>query len=184
MKLESQSDEWLMGQVSRGDRACLEVLVGRFSGPMLTYLRRFLGDAHLAEEVFQEVFLAVWAKRRQYKFPRTFRAWLFAIGANKCREHFRRKKSRPSGSGEMVDVEDSESGPMSDAIQTENARAVNLALQSLTDQQRSVVILRVWNGLSYAEIATSIGAKEGTVRATMHRALEKLKPTLSRLCEG
>ena len=182
MKLESQSDEWLMGQVSRGDRGCLEILVDRFSSPMITFLRRFLGDPHVADEVFQEVFLAVWAKRRQYRFPLTFRSWLFAIAANKSREHFRRVRRRPSGA-ELVDVADSESGPMKEAIKAEHAHQVNLALQSLTEQQRSVVIMRVWNGLSYAEIATSIGAKVGTARALMHRALEKLKPTLSRLCE-
>lgn len=182
MKLESQSDEWLMGQVARGDRACLEILIERFSSPMLTYLRRFLGDTHNADEVFQEVFLSVWAKRRQYKFPLTFRSWLFAIAANKAREHFRRRSRRPAGA-ELVDVADNESGPMNDAIKAEHATEVNRALQSLTEQQRSVVILRVWNGLSYAEIATSIGAKEGTARALMHRALEKLRPTLSRLAE-
>ena len=136
MKPESQSDEALMDQVVRGDRACLEILVRRFSIPMLTYLRRFLGKEHLAEEVFQEVFLTVWEKRDQYRAGSLFRPWLFAIGANKSREHFRRARYRSAGDGQghTVEVEDPMHGPVETLVQAEHAEAINAALDELTTQ--------------------------------------------------
>src|SRR5579872_166564 len=82
-------DEWLMTRVAHGERDCLEVLVRRHATPLLTFLARMAGDRHRAEELFQDVFLTVWVKRRQYQFPRPFKPWLYRIALNKCRESFR-----------------------------------------------------------------------------------------------
>src|SRR5215471_21061581 len=89
MNPRSERDEYLMGQVALGKRDHLEPLVRRYAGPLLTFIRRMVGDAHRSEELFQEVFLAVWSKRKQYEFSRPFKAWLYAIALNKCRAHFR-----------------------------------------------------------------------------------------------
>ena len=51
-----------------------------------------VGDRHRAEEIFQEVFFTVWQKRKQYKFPKRFRSWLYAIAANRCRQDYRKSK--------------------------------------------------------------------------------------------
>ena len=77
-------DEWLMAQVAHGQRDCLETLVRRHATRLLTFIERMAGDRHRAEELFQEVFLAVWVKRRQYQFPRPFKPWLYTIAANRC----------------------------------------------------------------------------------------------------
>src|SRR5262245_4001332 len=73
---KSETDEWLMAQVARGRRECVEPLLRRHAGPMLSFLRRLVGDIHRSEELFQEVFLAVWVKRTQYEAGRAFRPWL------------------------------------------------------------------------------------------------------------
>jgi len=62
-----EPDETLMARTADGDRACLELLVRRHATPLLTFLARMAGDRHRGEELFQEVFLAVWVKRRQYQ---------------------------------------------------------------------------------------------------------------------
>lgn len=185
MNPDNQSDEALMDQVVRGDRSSMEILVRRFSIPMLAYLRNFLGDDYIAEEVFQEVFLTVWEKRHQFRKHASFRPWLFAIGANKSREHFRRDRYRSSkGRAEhALEVEDKMRSPVDSVVQAEDAQAVKAALNELTEQQRSIVIMRVWSGLSYADIAAALGVREGAIRVGMHRALERLRPTLSRLCD-
>src|SRR6516225_2626108 len=87
--MPSEPDEWLMAQVADGKRSCLEVLVRRYATPLLSFIRRMVADRHQSEELFQEVFLAVWTKRRQYAFPRPFKPWLYAIALNKCRAAFR-----------------------------------------------------------------------------------------------
>ncbi|MGL4551758.1 MAG: RNA polymerase sigma factor, partial [Gemmataceae bacterium] len=88
-------DEDLMARVAAGDAGRLEPLVRRHAGPLLTFLVRMVGDHHRAEELFQEVFLAVWVKRRTYQPPRPFRPWLYAIAVNRSRADLRLKTPKP-----------------------------------------------------------------------------------------
>src|SRR6516165_12125036 len=92
MENADDRDEYLMARVQHGQPELLERLLRRHATPLLTFLQRMTGDAHRGEELFQEVFLAVWCKRHQYEYPRPFKAWLYAIALNKCRQAFR---SRP-----------------------------------------------------------------------------------------
>lgn len=181
MKATTQSDEWLMGQVAAGRRDCLEVLVRRFATPLLTYLSRMCGDAHRAEELVQEVFLAVWTKRKTYKLNKPFKAWLYAIATNRCRSAFRGAKGKPMASLDDhagLSPEADRPGPMEAAVGAENASIVTAAVAQLPEQQRMVVTLRIWGGMSYAEIAASAGRTEATIRSHMHRALASLRARL------
>lgn len=73
MTRKHETDEWLMEQVAAGCRDGPETLVRRYASPLLTFIQRMIGDRHRSEELFQEVFLAVWLKRKQYQPPRPFR---------------------------------------------------------------------------------------------------------------
>jgi RNA polymerase sigma factor (sigma-70 family) len=174
-------DEWLMAQVARGQRDSLEPLLRRHAGPLLTFIRRMVGDRHRSEELFQEVFLAVWAKRRQYDPGRPFKAWLYAIAANKCREAFRVRGLRT-----VTALEDdspsaplaSDPGPADTAVATETAALVLTAVQQLPPQQRLVVVLRIWEGMSYNQIADIVGRTTATVRSNMHHGLAAIRKYL------
>lgn len=182
MKAVNQSDEWLMGQVAGGKRDCLEVLVRRYATPLLTYLARMCGDSHRAEELVQEAFLAVWVKRKTYKLNKPFRAWLYTIATNKCRSAFRGNKGKTMASLEdnPAAVPASETDTPVDAmLGSERAGIVAGAVARLPEQQRMVVTLRVWGGMSYSEIAISAGTAEATIRSHMHRALESLRKSLA-----
>ena len=89
MNARNERDEWLMAQVALGHREALEPLVRRYAGPLVGFIRRLVRDSHRGEELFQDVFLAVWQKRTQYQFPRPFKPWLYMIALNKCRADFR-----------------------------------------------------------------------------------------------
>ena len=138
------------------------------------------GDHHRGEELFQEVFLAVWRKRRQYQYPRPFKPWLYAIALNKCRASFR---GRPTPSLPL-DVEEAytpaapDASPADAAISTETAVLVDRAIKQLPHQQRAVVVLRIWQGLAYAQIAEVIGCTEATARSHMHHGLAALRESL------
>ena len=181
MVTHAESDECLMANVALGQRAPLEVLVRRHGSALLTFIRRTVGDPHRSEELFQEVFLAVWKKRGQYQFPRSFRGWLFAIALNKCREDFR---ARPVLTRSFVedeaDMVPSSAGPspVETVIATETARRVAAAVGRLPEQQRAVVVLRVWQGMSYLEIADLLRVTAATVRSHMHHALAALRKHL------
>src|SRR5437762_11445485 len=107
MPQKHDQDEWLMAQVAQGRRELLEPLLRRYASPLLTFIRRMVGDQHRSEELFQEVFLAVWAKRHQYQFPRPFKAWLYGIAANKCRAEYRAHPAR-----EMLPLDDGSAAPV------------------------------------------------------------------------
>ena len=182
MKATNQSDEWLMGQVVRGKRDCLEVLVRRYATPLLTYLSRMCGNTHRAEELVQEVFLTIWTKRKTYKLDKPFKAWLYTIATNRCRSAFRGAKNQPMPSlddATGVSPEAEDRSPMEVAANSESASIVSAAVANLPEQQRMVVTLRIWGGMSYAEIATSAGRTEATIRSHMHRALESLRKSLT-----
>jgi RNA polymerase sigma-70 factor (ECF subfamily) len=178
-----ERDEWLMGQVALGRRQYLEPLVRRYAGPLLTFIRRMHGDGHGSEDLFQEVFLAVWCKRKQYQFPRSFKSWLYAIALNKCRAVYRRKRAPALRLHQEGSPEPQAAGetPSKTAVAVETASAVQAAVVKLPTKQRQVVVLRVWNGLSYAEIAEAIGSTEATARSHMHHALAALRGTLDAL---
>src|SRR6185312_9827582 len=122
MDPDAERDEFLMYQVAsdHGDR--LEWLIRRHAVGLLTFLTRMVGDRHHAEELFQEVFLAVWLKRRQYQYPRPFRPWLYAIALNRCRGVFRLRTPAPlSLDGEQGDPAAAEVSPVDQTIAAETA---------------------------------------------------------------
>src|SRR5205807_5840768 len=124
---------------------CLEALVRRHATRLLTFIERMAGDRHRAEELFQEVFLAVWVKRGQYQFPRPFKPWLYAIAANRC--HAAARGRRPAAPLEDAPAWASASpdpSPEESAVATETAALVSAAVTLLPPQQRAVVVLRVW----------------------------------------
>ena len=172
-------DELLMAQIAAGHAELLEMLVRRYGVRLLTFITRFIGDRHRGEELFQEVFLAVWSKRHQYQTTRPFRPWLYAIAVNKCRELLRRVPAPATGYEEQEPAS-AEETPSEHALTDQRAALVVRAVQRLPAKQRMVVMLRVWDDLSYAEIAESSGCTESTVRSHMHLALATLRKELER----
>jgi RNA polymerase sigma-70 factor (ECF subfamily) len=168
-------DEYLMARVQHGQPELLERLLRRHASPLLTFLHRMTGDRHRGEELFQEVFLAVWQKRHLYQYPRPFKAWLYAIALNKCRQAFRSLPPRTVAlDGAVAD----EAGPPETLIAAETAQMVSRAVAQLPPRQRAVVVLRVWEGLSYARIAEVLESEEATVRSHMHHGLAALRKSL------
>jgi RNA polymerase sigma-70 factor (ECF subfamily) len=180
MQPRDERDEWLMAQVALGQRESLEPLVRRYAGPLVGFIRRMIRDPHLSDDLFQEVFVAVWEKRRTYQFPRPFKPWLYMIALNKCRASFR-APVRPTRS---MDDEAAtlpvanDASPADVAVATETSQVVARIVQSLPPQQRLVVTLRIWEGLSYTEIARMVGRTEATVRSNMHHGLAALREAM------
>jgi RNA polymerase sigma-70 factor (ECF subfamily) len=169
------TDAVLMREAALGDRRSLEKLVRRHANGLLTFITRMTGDRHLGEELFQEVVLTVWQKRRQYDYPRPFKPWLYKIALNRCRLEFRRARL-PAAELPVEDLAASpEPSPVEAAIAVETETAVQSAVAQLADRQRVVVVLRIWSGLPYGEIAEILGVAETTVRSYMFHALNAMR---------
>jgi RNA polymerase sigma-70 factor (ECF subfamily) len=174
-----------MAQVALGDRQLLGTIVRRHAQPLLTFLTRMSGDSHHAEDLFQDVFLALWTKRHLYQYPRPFRPWLYAIAVNRCRARYRLRSPSPlqwpeDGPGPA----DSSRGPDEEAMALDSCGKVAEAVARLPEQQRAVVSLRVWQDLPYARIAEIVGCTESTVRSHMHHALASLREALDPILHG
>ncbi|MHC4092611.1 MAG: RNA polymerase sigma factor [Planctomycetota bacterium] len=181
MKLGHTPDEWLMQQVARGGREGHDMLVRRHAGSFLTFITRMSGDRQLSEDLFQEVFLTVWIKRRQFDPSRRFKPWLYRIAANRCRAAFRRR----SLSAPLLPTDDpaalipaANPSPAETALATERSCLVTAAVGMLPEKQRLVLVLRIWSKLAYTEIAEILGRSEATVRSNMHHALAGLRAFL------
>lgn len=171
------TDAQLMREVASGRREPLETLIRRHGSDLLNFIHRMVGEPHRRDDIFQDVFLAVWQKRRQYKYPLPFKSWLYGIAANRCREQFRKQARRPDLEvfhDESADID----SPDSDLIDQENRSIVSGAVLGLPEKQRTVVVMRIWDEMSYAEIAAATERTEGTVRSLMHHALNHLRQKL------
>ncbi len=171
------SDEGLMQQVALGQFEAVTALLRRHANPLLAFIQRTVGHRQRAEDLFQEVFLAVWVWRRRYRYPRPFRPWLFGIAMNKCRAELRRQTYWPTlmDDGNVASTASSDPAPAEAAVDLETSALVAEAVGRLPPAQRAVVTMRVWNGLSYGEIAKAIGRSEATVRSHMFHALAALR---------
>jgi RNA polymerase sigma-70 factor (ECF subfamily) len=189
MSYDRAKDEELMQRVAAGSREAMGPLLRRYASPLLTFIRRMTGDWHRAEELFQDAFLAVWQHRGRYEYPRPFRAWLFGIAVNKCRADFRKLSGVPEVLQDWLDAPASprDPTPVEAAIAAETATLVSQAVATLPPKQRTVLVLRVWNGMEYAEIAQVLDRSEGTIRSQMFHALagmrRYLEPRMRRLGE-
>jgi RNA polymerase sigma-70 factor (ECF subfamily) len=140
-----------------------------------------VGDRQKSEDVFQDVFLAVWRRRHQYRFPRPFKSWLYAIAINRVHEVHRRKNRLDPMTGRMEEEPAAiapgggESSPSESAIATETSALIQQAVAALPPRQQMVVAMRMWKGNSYAQIAQAMGVRESTVRSNMHDALAAIR---------
>lgn len=177
MERRDDSDEDLMRCVALGKRDALNALMRRYASPLLTFIVRMVGHRQRAEDLFQEVFLAVWIGCRSYRYPRPFRCWLFGIAVKKCRADLRRHwrwprrlEDCPAACPEAADPL-----PAEVVAAAETAALVAGAVTRLPEMQRAVVAMRVWNGLSYAEIAEAVGCGEATIRSHMFHGLKTMR---------
>jgi RNA polymerase sigma-70 factor, ECF subfamily len=180
LELAHESDESLMQRVAAGQREPLSILLRRYANSLLTFIRRMSGDHHRSEELFQDVFVTVWKSAHKYKHPRPFRSWLFGIAANKCQADFRRRARAPVWSLEwgQLAAASHERAPDEGAIATETATLIEQAVMELPVQRRTVVVMRIWNAFTYAEIAKVLECEESTVRSHMFHGLASLRKYL------
>jgi RNA polymerase sigma-70 factor (ECF subfamily) len=179
MIADEDRDEYLMARVQHGQPELLERILRRHATPLLTFLERMTGNLHQSEELFQEVFLLVWRKRHQYRYPMPFKPWLYAIAVNKCREVFRNRGRREEPLGEEAAMPAADASPAECAIASETAEMISRAITALPEKQRAVVVLRVWQGLGYDRIAEILHTSEPTARSHMHHGLAALRESLA-----
>ena len=173
-----------------GDREVFALLVRRYERELYSYLRRYLGSAEMAEDVFQATFLQVHLKCDRFDANRRFRPWLYTVATNQAIDAQRRNKrhrmvslDRPVSAdnvdiGALVDLlEGEERDPLENVSQLERGQWVQEALDGLSESMRSVVHLVYYQGMKYREAAEILDIPVGTVKSRLHAAIIKLYET-------
>jgi len=191
--LFASSDEQAMWRVqTEDDERAFAQLVRRWEEPLRRLCARMLGDTHRGEDVAQEAFTRVFARRKDYQPSGRFSTWLWRIALNLCYDELRRLKRRGEeslDSEEAPVLEEAQCwittipAPDEALVAREQGELVREAMLRLPEMYRSVLILRHYEGLKFREIAEVLDLPEGTVKSRMAEALTQmshwLKPALA-----
>ena len=163
-----------------GDSAATAELVTRFRPAVLRYCRarlgRFSGSYHAADDVAQEVFVAVLSALPRYRDQgKPFAAFVFGIAGHKVADAQRAAYRSPVPVESIPETADLADGPEASALRAADADRARALLEQLPEQQRELLTLRVAVGLSAEETAAALGMTAGAVRVAQHRALQRLR---------
>jgi RNA polymerase sigma-70 factor, ECF subfamily len=156
-----------MQAFQRGERPAFRELFDRYKNPIYGFVRRRVANPSRAEELTQDVFMALIQNRKGYEVRSSFRTYLYRIAMNRVASEFRKAKDDP-GAADLA------SG--SDASVTHQVRE---ALDKIEPEQRQIVMLREYQGLTYQEIAEVLKIPVGTVRSKLFRAKLALRELLA-----
>ncbi|AOB30603.1 RNA polymerase subunit sigma [Bordetella sp. H567] len=189
---ERDIDAELVARVQRGDKKAFDLLVLKYQRKIMRLLSRMIRDQAEVEDVAQEAFIKAYRALPQFRGDSAFYTWLYRIAINTARNWLASNGRRPSAPN-AVENEDGEtfnetdnlsdiSTPEAMAASREIAETVNAAIQGLPEELRTAIVLREIEGMSYEDIAQSMGCPIGTVRSRIFRAREavaaRLRPLL------
>ena len=167
------TDEDLMGQFQEGNEKAFVELYDRYNRRLYGYCVKMLNDKVLAEDLFQEIFIRVSRKRDHFRGG-NFSGWLFAIARNQCLNALRDNVTHTS----LDDVSGMLTAPDLE-LYDETSELLKEAIEKLPDEMNEALMLRVYSGFSYQEIAEITGAKLATVKVRIHRAKIRLHDLLT-----
>jgi RNA polymerase sigma-70 factor (ECF subfamily) len=171
------TDSELLRRVGNGDGGAFETLYRRYARPVFGLAMRRLGDRTRAEDAVQETFTSVWRSARTYRPERGPGApWLYAVARNAIVDGARTRIEPLIG--EAKDEPSPEIGPPDRAEQSWTAWRVHRALEELPRNERIVLELAYWRGLSQSEIASHLGIPLGTVKTRTRSGLRRLADLL------
>jgi RNA polymerase sigma-70 factor (ECF subfamily) len=188
-----RDEELVLEYAKTGDQIAFKELVHRSEREIYSYLRNYLGDAHLAEDAFQATFLQLHLKCHQFEPGRRLRPWLYAIATNQATDLLRRNRrhkaaslnsetgyvgSRDEGQSLGGLLETTEAGPSERLLSADDCHIVRAALDGLPARLRQMLDLVAYQGLKYREAASVLGIPLGTVKSRMNKALRSLREAL------
>ena len=166
-----------------GDALAFEMLVGLYEDRLYGYLERFTGDSHLAEDVFQQVFMKVADKAESFDRRSSFSTWLFRIARNAAVDELRRRRRDRITVGFDADdgrePADDSPTPLESLAGLELRERILAAVAALPYSQREAFLLKEEAELGFQEIADIAGCPKETVKSRFRLAVEKLRAVLA-----
>ncbi len=176
MKLPQQSDQQLVILIAEGQTEALGELVRRHQSRVYQLAYRTTGNASLAEDITQDVFLRVWRNAGSYTPDAKLTTWLHRITVNLCLDSIRKNKRR----GEVtVDAIPEREAPPPEKYESDSREAVIAAVQALSERQRIALLLHRLGGCPLKEVSEITGWSESAVESLLTRAYANLRERLA-----
>lgn len=174
--------EELLERAKQGDEGAFGELVRRFEKMVYGHVYRLTGRAESSEDISQDVFLQLWRVLPAFTTSAALGSWLKRVLVNAVISHWRQQDSQRRRLQAMQEAFPtvSQLGPVATLIDEEDRDEVRAALDTMPADLRSILMLRVYEGLSYEELAESLELEVGTVRSRLFRARQVLKEVLER----
>ena len=173
--------------VKKGDRNAFDDLMRKYYPRILNFAYRFIGNRQLAEDLAQDVFMKVYRSAARYQPYSKFQTWLYTIAKNTCLNELRSHRSPVISLDEGPHADDSElrkelpnpvADPATDLLEKEREAQVRAAIDDLSEKQKMAVLLKRYEGFTYAEIAATLDVTEKAVKSLLSRAKVNLKNKL------
>ncbi len=180
------TDAQLLTQFGEGDEGAFNEIVNRYKNSLYAFLKQFLNQHDLVEDVFQETFLQLFSSRDSFDTNRPLRPWLFTIAANKAKDTLRKNQRTAAVSIGTLTPEDemsfeevlntlskNEERPFEQLERQEASNHVNEVIANLPDTLREILIMAYFNRFSYKQMAEILSIPIGTVKSRLHTAVAK-----------
>ncbi|WP_353253826.1 sigma-70 family RNA polymerase sigma factor [Salinisphaera sp. PC39] len=166
-----------------GNSEAFRPLVERYERMVRGMIARLVDEEHLIEELAHRTFIGAFENLAKYEGRGKFATWLGRIAINKTRDYLRARKRRDRGRLPFDEFDAPHEGycPEAEVQGRQNGRLLALAMQSLKDETRRLIVLRYLHECAYREIAERIGCSEGAAKVRCWRAVTLLRRELERL---
>lgn len=181
----SENEKVLLEKAKTGDIEAFELLIEKYQKKVFAIALKMLGNYDDASELAQEALIKVFKSIKNFKEESSFSTWIYRVVTNTCLDELRRRKKRQvvyideeitNEDGELKrEIADYSTAPESIMEKKELRKAVNEAIMSLSEEHRTVIVLRDIQGMSYEEIAKITKCPEGTIKSRINRARLSLK---------
>ncbi len=181
---DGQTDGELLALYQNGDEEAFKEIVNRYKNPLYGFLRRFLNQQDLVEDVFQDTFLQLYISKDSFDQGRPLRPWLFTIAANKAKDALRKIQRHStvslgaiadSGDATVDDVVNILSSydltPDKEVSDDETKAQVREIIAQMPDNLKAILILAYFEQFSYKQMAEILSIPIGTVKSRLHTAV-------------
>lgn len=175
-------DSLLVKQFQQGDMGAFNLLVDRWQSKIHRFAFRFFADQDEADEITQKTFIKVYQKVNYLEEPGNFSPWIYRVANNLCLDELKRAGRRKATSLEerIEQPNQDENGSPADRLENkELGEIIQKALLTLPDEQRTVIILKEYEGLKFRQIAEILQEPESTVKSRMYYGLKSLRNVLT-----